>query len=100
MAEDGEVGFDVEESFEETLEDADAEIHELKSILTEALGDMPFKVAIGFIVILNFLYTSYGVFFGSTIGTENLINNGIAALVIDCSIALLPLVCHVHGFSF
>ena len=61
MAEDGEVGFDVEETFEETLEDADAEIHELKGILTEALGDMPFKVAIGFIVIFDFLYTSYGV---------------------------------------
>ena len=61
------IAFDIGETFEETLEDVGNEIQELKGILTEALGDVPFKVAVGFIIAFNFLYTSYAAFFGTTL---------------------------------
>ena len=49
------------------VDDLGDEISELKGILNETLGDLPFKFAIVIVVFLNFLYTSYGVFFAARI---------------------------------
>lgn len=69
------IAFEIDEAFEETLEDVGNEIQELKGILNEALGDVPFKVAVGFIIAFNFLYTSYAAFFGTTLGDASLIDD-------------------------
>ena len=50
------------------VDDLDDQISELKGILNETLGDLPFKFAIVIVVFLNFLYTSYDAFFAARIG--------------------------------
>ena len=50
------------------VDDLGDEISELKGILNETLGDLPFKFAIVIVVFLNFLYTSYDAFFAARIG--------------------------------
>ena len=50
------------------VDDLDDQISELKGILNETLGDLPFKFAIIIVVFLNFLYTSYDAFFAARIG--------------------------------
>ena len=50
------------------VDDLDDQISELKGLLNETLGDLPFKFAIVIVVFLNFLYTSYDAFFAIRIG--------------------------------
>ena len=49
------------------VDDTNDQINELKGVLNETLGGLPFKFAILFIVFLNFLYTSYDAFFATRI---------------------------------
>lgn len=54
-------------AFDEALNDVGGDLNELKGILSEALGDLPFKIALIFIVLYNFLYTLYGSYFGTNV---------------------------------
>ena len=59
----GEVVADLEETFD----DVGGQLQELKGILSEALGDLPFKLAIVLIVLFNLIYTFYHAFFTTRI---------------------------------
>ena len=49
------------------VDDINDQISELKGVLNETLGGLPFKFAILLVVFLNFLYTSYDAFFATRI---------------------------------
>lgn len=64
---------DVESTFESSLDDLSDQLHELKGILSESLGDFPFKVAILIVVVFNLLYTFYHAFLATRI--DDIIEN-------------------------
>ena len=55
----------IQSNLVDDVDDSDDHISELKGILNETLGDLPFKFAILLVVFLNFLYTSYDAFFAT-----------------------------------
>ena len=71
---------ELESAFDEALNDIGGDLNELRGILSEALGDLPFKTAIGFVVLFNFLYILYGAYFGANhfnvIESDCYCNNG------------------------
>ena len=57
--------YKIQSNLVDDVDDLDDQISELKGVLNEALGDLPFKFAILLVVFLNFLYTSYDAFFAT-----------------------------------
>ena len=55
------------------LDDIGDQLNELKGILSESLGDFPFKCAIIVVVLFNLLYTFYGGYFAAR--TDNAIES-------------------------
>ena len=53
---------ELEANLEENLDDVSEQFQELKGILSESLGDLPFKCAILLIVFFNLIYTFYHAF--------------------------------------
>lgn len=64
---------DVEETLEGSADEFSEQLHDLKGILSESLGDFPFKVAIAIIVLFNFLYTFYQAYLATRI--DDIIEN-------------------------
>ena len=65
---------DIQEDFSDSvLDDFSKQLNELKGILGEALGDVPFKCAILVVVLFNLLYTLYHTFLATR--TDNVIEN-------------------------
>ena len=63
----------VKEDLADSVDDFSEQLHELKGILSEALGDLPFKVAIIIVVVFNLLYTLYRSFLATR--TDNVIES-------------------------
>ena len=49
------------------VDDFDDQLRQLRGVLNETLGGLPFKIAIVLVVFLNFLYTFYDAFFATRI---------------------------------
>ena len=65
---------DIQKDFADSvLDDFSKQLNELKGILGEALGDVPFKCAILVVVLFNLLYTLYHTFLATR--TDNVIEN-------------------------
>ena len=65
---------DIKKDFADSvLDDFSKQLNELKGILGEALGDVPFKCAILLVVLFNLLYTLYHTFFATR--TDDVIEN-------------------------
>ena len=57
----------IQSNLVDDVDDFNDHISDLKGILNETLGGLPFKFAILLVVFLNFLYTSYDAFFATRI---------------------------------
>ena len=54
---------DIHSNLVDDADDLGDKVNELKGVLNETLGDLPFKCAIILVAFLNFLYTFYETFF-------------------------------------
>ena len=58
---------EVQDTFESSFDDVSENLHELKGILSETLGDLPFKCAVLVIVLFNLIYIFYDAFLSTRI---------------------------------